>query len=379
MKAISVLCTLAASLLPALSNAATSIYLRPSELHLAQLTTEEADVLLAHHLGVEPAETLDTDKLQSLLEEAGGQVELGKSLLKSADNSLLVVVDVNEADIPQILPGGWTRPSFTSSITPASIQVLSESYSHSASELNFATYTTPQTNGFEMASPHRLLTFFDFATESPAAEAFVRVFDALEEFIEGEHSTSRKFGTFHVSSLQALEDEFGRSSDEFQSTLLALKAVLSNPSLDKVNMAVVFSPVTSNILARDAEPTQAPFPAPPGNAPIFSSSKCYTSASACKKGTTECSGRGQCVPIRKGARECYICQCAVTKDSKNRTEYWSGAACDTKDVSTSFTLIAGTSVAIVLIIIFAIRLLFNVGSQELPNVLTGGVVHAKHE
>jgi hypothetical protein len=42
-------------------------------------------------------------------------------------------------------------------------------------------------------------------------------------------------------------------------------------------------------------------------------------------------------------------------------------------------LIAGTSIAIVLIIVFSISLLYSIGTQELPNVLTGGIVHAKRD
>jgi hypothetical protein len=106
---------------------------------------------------------------------------------------------------------------------------------------------------------------------------------------------------------------------------------------------IFFSPsdkadVTRRDFATAAKSTQAPFPFPPGNAPIFSSSTCYASADTCRNGTTECSGRGQCVPVKKGARECFICQCALTKDAKNRTEYWSGSSCQNKDVSTCVLL-----------------------------------------
>jgi hypothetical protein len=163
--------------------------------------------------------------------------------------------------------------------------------------------------------------------------------------------------------------------------------IFSSPS-DKAD-------VTRRDYTAAAKSTQAPFPFPPGNAPIFSSSTCYTSADTCRNGTTECSGRGQCISVKKGMRECFVCQCARTKDAKNRTEYWSGSSCQNKDVSTcvpasypfssthkncrAFTLIAGTSIAIVLVIVFAISLLYSVGTQELPNVLTGGIVHAKHD
>jgi len=114
----------------------------------------------------------------------------------------------------------------------------------------------------------------------------------------------------------------------------------TQPSLERSNVAVVFSTPETNpdrvrrdFSASKAKQTQAPFPVPPGNAPIFSSSTCFANAEDCQEGTTECSGRGQCIPVKKGPRKCFVCQCAVTKNSKNGTEYWSGASCQNKDVS----------------------------------------------
>lgn len=86
------------------SNAVASVYLRPSttttaSTNLSPLGGSEADVLLAHHLGLEPAHAQDEASLKNLLESAGGQVSLGETLLDSADDSLLVVVDANNIDI----------------------------------------------------------------------------------------------------------------------------------------------------------------------------------------------------------------------------------------------------------------------------------------
>jgi hypothetical protein len=84
-----------------LTNAVASVYLRPSTANLGQLSAAEADVLLANHLALESTASLEDDNLASLLESAGGQVNLGKALLDSQDDSLLVVLDVQETDIPR--------------------------------------------------------------------------------------------------------------------------------------------------------------------------------------------------------------------------------------------------------------------------------------
>src|SRR6202000_3449777 len=73
--------TISSFLLVKLSNAASTVYLRPSGTQLGLLSASEADVLIAHHLGLEPTASLDDGTLQSLFESAGGQTALGRELL----------------------------------------------------------------------------------------------------------------------------------------------------------------------------------------------------------------------------------------------------------------------------------------------------------
>ncbi|PVF97044.1 hypothetical protein CPB86DRAFT_786380 [Serendipita vermifera] len=375
---------LCALFIPTLVESMATVYLRPSSTQLGTLSVQQGDVLLAHHLGLPSTVPLNTDEFQSLLDTAGGQASLGEELLNSEDDSLLVVLDAQETYLRQIIPDSWSTPSFTSDMGSSSLTSIVDSLVLSASRSHFAVYTDEDADDSRNSYPHKLLDMYDFAVNSEATAAFMKAFDSLVEFIEGNHISGRRFGAFHLSSLRAMESEYGLTSDAFQSILLAVKATLSSPSLQGVNLAVVVALDGENTdftRRKESAPqsTQAPFPIPPGNAPIFSRSTCFTSAETCRKGTTECSGRGQCVPVKKGSKQCYVCQCAITKDAKHRREYWSGAACEVKDVSTAFTLVAGTTIAIIVIIVFSISLLYSVGSQELPNVLTGTAVHAKRD
>jgi hypothetical protein len=72
-------------------------------MQVGPISATEADVLLAHHLGLESTASLDDDTLQSLLESAGGQTTLGRELLDAADDSLLVVVEASPADVQRML------------------------------------------------------------------------------------------------------------------------------------------------------------------------------------------------------------------------------------------------------------------------------------
>ncbi|KAJ9190891.1 hypothetical protein DTO164E3_9107 [Paecilomyces variotii] len=109
---------------------------------------------------------------------------------------------------------------------------------------------------------------------------------------------------------------------------------------------------------------------------------CYLSDSACVEATNNCSGHGHCYrkygsKDESARSDCYACKCVETvekgKDGSVRTIQWGGPACQKKDVSTPFFLLAGITLAIVFAIASGIGMLFNVGQQELPSVIGAGV------
>ncbi|CEH16248.1 Domain of unknown function DUF3844 [Ceraceosorus bombacis] len=104
--------------------------------------------------------------------------------------------------------------------------------------------------------------------------------------------------------------------------------------------------------------------------------KCFSSESDLNKATADCSGRGKAVLSTKGARRCYVCQCSKTKEKGSSTS-WAGEACQKVDLSTSFTLLATTTVGLLATIFMSISFLVKEGNRELPSVLTG-LSGAKH-
>lgn len=109
---------------------------------------------------------------------------------------------------------------------------------------------------------------------------------------------------------------------------------------------------------------------------------CYASDSACVESTNNCSSHGHC--YRKygstgesSKSDCYACKCVTTvekgKDGSVRTVQWGGPACQKKDVSTPFFLLAGVTIALIFAIGSGIGMLFSVGQQELPSVIGAGV------
>ncbi|KAI9680065.1 MAG: killer toxin resistant protein [Caeruleum heppii] len=119
---------------------------------------------------------------------------------------------------------------------------------------------------------------------------------------------------------------------------------------------------------------------------------CYSSFNSCMTATNHCSGHGRCFnkysveddsKDPEKAKHCFACRCMRTVlheagDGKGgKTIQWGGAACQKKDISSSFFLIAGGSIFFMAAVAWAIGLLFSIGEEQLPGVLGAGVSGAR--
>jgi hypothetical protein len=97
---------------------------------------------------------------------------------------------------------------------------------------------------------------------------------------------------------------------------------------------------------------------------------CHSTNDTCTSTTNACSGHGVCYLKSRGAKDndCYACKC----DSE-----WGGPACQKVDISTQFFLIGTVSVLAILAVGGGIGLLFSVGQEELPSVISAGVSSVK--
>ena len=118
---------------------------------------------------------------------------------------------------------------------------------------------------------------------------------------------------------------------------------------------------------------------------------CHASEPLLIKATKNCTGHGY--PYLKykssnkkskngtAAVECWSCNCISTytlsSDGMNKTTVWSGPACQKKDVSAPFFLIAGFTIFIIGIASWGIGLLFGIGQEDLPGVIGAGVAGPK--
>lgn len=113
---------------------------------------------------------------------------------------------------------------------------------------------------------------------------------------------------------------------------------------------------------------------------------CHASNSSCAEATNNCSGHGYCyLKSGSGAESttgnCYACRCQQTVVRKNdgtmQKIHWGGPACQKKDISSPFFLIAGVSILAIVMVGSAVGMLFGMGQEELPSVIAAGVGASK--
>lgn len=97
---------------------------------------------------------------------------------------------------------------------------------------------------------------------------------------------------------------------------------------------------------------------------------CHSTNVTCTSTTNSCSGHGVCYLKSAGVKDndCYACKCDPE---------WGGPACQKVDISTQFFLIGTVSVLAILAVGGGIGLLFSVGQEELPSVISAGVSSVK--
>lgn len=108
--------------------------------------------------------------------------------------------------------------------------------------------------------------------------------------------------------------------------------------------------------------------------------RCYKSEELCTSGTNSCSDHGKCV----NSNGCWSCACkpTVKKTDKDgevhiKTTYWGGNACHKKDISVPFNIFFLFTIIMIAAIGAVIGMMFSMGNEPLPSVLSAGVAPSK--
>lgn len=85
---------------------------------------------------------------------------------------------------------------------------------------------------------------------------------------------------------------------------------------------------------------------------------CFTSAKACKNGTSSCNGNGQCVLVDE---KCYACQCKSTS--------YVGDSCQYVNAVSDFQLLFWTSVLLIVTTVSVVVCVYQSGSNAEAGII----------
>lgn len=201
----------------------------------------------------------------------------------------------------------------------------------------------------------------------------------------------------HAPAVEALITAYGSNSDEAK-TVAALYSDLLAHLPTSISSTVLLLPqmreahakraVTETPLSMHHQPKPSSASKPATDSPttqLFPARRianCHKNKESCESTTAECSGRGSCYKAAKaGPNACWTCKCKPTmmKTANGvKTTGWAGAACQKKDVSVPFNIFLVFGIVITFLLVAAVNLMSGIGAEELPSVLSAGVVPAKH-
>ncbi|KAE8348253.1 hypothetical protein BDV28DRAFT_153035 [Aspergillus coremiiformis] len=321
--------------------------------------------------------------------------------------------DINHKDVTRILVifegidaevGSSIQQDYQSDLVviSSSINFMNNSFFPSPSEGSFesscmATMKHCKFDGVDKASPDVLQGIKNCIPKGSAFEGLthlcskelVSLFKVAETWVDEQRLTAVLKISFQPPS-GFMDASF--KADLLTSLLQDLRALSSKTK----QVTAVLLPESgkgqgpySRVIPRGALKYEAPFKSPDA-ASMTSLQKqefsiCFTSNSSCNAATNSCSGHGFCYkssgPANEAAGDCYTCKCksttVTTENGIVRKIRWGGPACQKRDISSPFFLIAGISILVVMAAATAISMLFHIGQDGLPGVISAGVGPAK--
>ncbi|KAG8983669.1 hypothetical protein FRB90_005843 [Tulasnella sp. 427] len=356
------------------------------------LNPTEANTLISHHLGLDVHESFP-DQVEGWWHKVTGWVYgnvMTNGVGQGSQDSVLIVIqsDHPEDFIPSDMKQSFTIPDAPSaSMFTDLIHAYTERASHIFDSV-FSSLSPFLASIKETPAYKQLLDIFDLAGDAAShfVEEFGRLVEWVDEEIEGKakatSSDEDKFSAFEVKGLAEVEKEHGRHSEQYLTAAKSVQAVLSNPNLQRSKVAIVVVPPEAPRRHKRAPQSSAASSllTASNNKVVFSTSTCFKSNDTCTEKTNSCSGHGSCSGVTIAGKTCYTCSCSITKNDKGRKQWWAGQACERLDMSTPFALLAGTTLALIVLVVFSVGLLQAVGSEQLPNTLTAAAsAHPKRE
>ncbi|KAF9218793.1 hypothetical protein BS17DRAFT_741732 [Gyrodon lividus] len=340
---------------------ATNVYLNPPELFPSRLSPQQANLVLAAHLGLEQFEAVSqAGRLNNLFRE--------RDFVGQGDQSALMLL-IDEAHARDVIPSTF-EPSFSIvESQPESLSSFIKTCNQRASHAYSYVLTTPSipTQGVP-----RILDIFSLPT--PANEAFLAEMSTIADYLDSPLQTDR-FAGLELTGIPQLAASYGRSSEQYKLATETLRAAIDAALAEKsIRLAVItYTPTTQKRSPQLPEQSPLPPKVAQSSRPGIQLSSCISSALTCANSTNSCSGHGECVSTTRAGQECFVCACTTTISDSGKVQNWAGEMCERKDVSGPFVLITGTVITLILLMGGSVSLLYGIGGHEVPSILIGGV------
>ncbi|KAJ5230245.1 hypothetical protein N7489_010953 [Penicillium chrysogenum] len=317
---------------------------------------------------------------------ATGAIAFKKSIfiLEGIDQEVALVMQQAQPDhlhVPQI-SSPFINPDLLESFTESSTTAKEDrgqmcTYYNDAGRASSSTSQTPEECLFR--DP-----MFDDESDLLARD-FIMLVDSVESWASKDHKDSAL-----KLSFKDMSGDYSLGTKLLETLLLHL-AQISSTSHREITTVVLPAGVKSEGLSRRGAKQSL---APVSQRNAFRRSMqisalqstlapiCHASNSSCAESTNDCSGHGSCYlkygsGVEGTTGNCFACQCKQSivrnSDGTSKTVQWGGSACQKRDISSPFFLVAGVSLFVIVLVASAIGMLFSMGSQELPSVISAGV------
>lgn len=203
----------------------------------------------------------------------------------------------------------------------------------------------------------------------------------------------RNDGEQYAAALRELKDFIDQNSRSRPSPEITIILTPPAPKTAKRSTLASYGSYSMPLARRERQQSEEPLSPPStSSAPISPSPPerlqtkalprgilplCHSSIDKCESATNNCSGHGTPYKKSSGAIPCYACRCGKTSitnsDGKVKSVHWGGPACQKKDVSMPFFLLAGITIGLVATASWGVGLMAGIGQEDLPSVIGAGV------
>lgn len=215
---------------------------------------------------------------------------------------------------------------------------------------------------FKRDFAHLDTSAFDIKNE--ADKMFVaEVEDVREIYSSGRKYEPSDMRVVEINTLETLAQEYGLDSKQYKEAHLVLRDLFEKfviPNFQQLynNNGAISTLILTPIVKQQNE--RRDFKINRLVAPAVGDT-CFKTLSACKNGTADCSGNGQCTQIEV---HCFTCQC--------KSSSYIGESCQYIDAVSDFQLLFWTSVLLIVVTASVVVCVYQSG-----NIVDGGIIMAQ--